>query len=234
VRQQVDALPWPHEKRVSNRLLVGRLQRVAHQPRVFTVTAFPVLFAAALLGTRPDLGPRERPCRLDTLPDAYLERFSNVQASIGLAGLELLDSWTAATRSHSRTVSAALADLPGVQPPSEPPERTHAYHRYSVRVPKPLETMRYCLRHGVDLGGRHADFCPRLEPLAAPSAASLPGAEAAIQAVHVPVYASLSDVQTRRVAKVVRDAVAGTPPRDGETVIHDAPAPAGPPSTPAS
>jgi hypothetical protein len=43
VRAIVDALPWPSEKRVRDRLLMGRLQRIFIKPWVFSISLFPVL-----------------------------------------------------------------------------------------------------------------------------------------------------------------------------------------------
>ncbi|OLB61586.1 MAG: hypothetical protein AUI11_09075 [Acidobacteria bacterium 13_2_20CM_2_66_4] len=46
VRAGVDALPWPSEKRVTDRLLMGRLQRIFIKPWVFSISLFPVLWIA--------------------------------------------------------------------------------------------------------------------------------------------------------------------------------------------
>jgi len=43
VREMVDALPWPSEKRVTDRLLMGRLQRIFIKPWVFSISLFPIL-----------------------------------------------------------------------------------------------------------------------------------------------------------------------------------------------
>jgi perosamine synthetase len=206
VRQQVDALPWPHERRVTNRLLAGRLRQFFTRPRVFTVTRFPLLWASSLVGLKLGVYLEETVRSLDPLPEEYLERFSNVQAALGLAGLDLLDSWTASTRSHSHAITAALGDLPEAQVPAEPPERTHVYYRYNLMAPHRAALVRDCARRGVDVGGRHADVCPRLDRFAALGTPS-PGAERAVQAVQIPVYASLTDRHVRRVAKVVRAAL---------------------------
>src|SRR5436190_2000651 len=44
VRALADQEPWPDQKRVENRLLVGRLQRIFTKPPVFTISAFPILW----------------------------------------------------------------------------------------------------------------------------------------------------------------------------------------------
>ena len=91
VRQRTLADPWPDQKRVENRLLVGRLQRTFIRPPVFTVSAFPILWVSSMIGANPDVYLWEKIRPLLPLPDAYTERFPNVQAAIGLEGLDHLD-----------------------------------------------------------------------------------------------------------------------------------------------
>lgn len=212
VREQVEALPWPHERRIVNKLLSGRLQRIFTRPRVFTFSAFPILWAASFIGAHPDARLREKIRSLAPPPEHYMERFSNVQATLGLAGLDLLDGWTAATRSHAHALSVALGDIPGVQVPAEPAERTHVYYQYCLSVPKRDQLVRRCLRRGVDIEMLHVDVCTQLELFAAERTPA-PGAERAAQAVQVPVYASLTDRQVRQVTKVVRDGLMARIPR---------------------
>src|SRR3954467_3372019 len=114
VRALAEAEPWPDEKRVTNRLLVGRLQRIFIRPWVFTISAFPILWVSSLIGANPDVYLWEDIRSLDPLPDAYTERFPNVQAAIGLAALDALDGWTEQTRRHARVMDAALGSLPGI------------------------------------------------------------------------------------------------------------------------
>src|SRR4051812_23116923 len=49
VRALAQQEPWPDTKRVENRLLVGRAQRILIRPGVFTVSAFPILWISSLL-----------------------------------------------------------------------------------------------------------------------------------------------------------------------------------------
>ena len=151
VRRQVGALPWPDDKRIANRLFIGRLQRIFTRPRVFSVTGFPVLWAASFARWRPDASLWKRARPLTPLPEDYLERFSNVQAALGLAGLDLLDAWTAATRSHAHAMTSALGGLAGVRLPAEPPDRTHVYHQSCIRTPSRDRVVRDCIRRGVDV-----------------------------------------------------------------------------------
>ena len=70
VRAIVDALPWPSEKRVRDRLLMGRLQRIFIKPWVFSISLFPVLWVSALIDANPDVFLWEKIRSLHPLPDA--------------------------------------------------------------------------------------------------------------------------------------------------------------------
>ena len=129
VREQVDALPWPSEQRISKKLLVGKAQRVFTHPTGFGWSTFPVLWAASFVGGKPDVYFREKIRRLDPMPPDYMERYSNVQAVLGLAGLPLLDDWTATTRGNARTISEAVAGIEGIHPPVEPGDRRHVFYQ---------------------------------------------------------------------------------------------------------
>ncbi len=132
VRALAEGERWPDEKRVTNRLLVGRLQRIFIKPWVFTISAFPILWVSSLIGANPDVYLWEDIRSLDPLPDAYTERFPNVQAAIGLGALDALDGWTEQTRRHARVMDDALGSLPGIAVPAIPPDRTHVYYQVPV------------------------------------------------------------------------------------------------------
>ena len=104
VRAMAEGERWPDEKRVDNRLLVGRLQRIFIKPWVFSISAFPILWVSSLIGANPDVYLWEDIRPLDPLPDAYTERFPNVQAALGLAALDHLDQWTERTQRHALVV----------------------------------------------------------------------------------------------------------------------------------
>jgi dTDP-4-amino-4,6-dideoxygalactose transaminase len=206
VRALAEREPWPDEKRVDNRLLVGRLQRIFIKPWVFTISAFPILWVSSLVGANPDVYLWEEIRSLDPLPDGYTERFPNVQAAIGLAALEKVDEWTDDTRRHARVMDQALGDLPGIAVPYVPPRCTHVYYQYCVYGPQRDELVVRCVRRGIDIETLHVDVCSdmdlfeatRVEPPGAP------GAHRASGAMQVPVYATLTDQQAARVARVVR------------------------------
>ena len=146
-----------------------------------------------------------RPLR--PLPDGYAERYTNVQAAIGLAGLRKLDEWTETTRAHARFMSAALAGAPGVTLPPDPSDRLHVYYQYCVYGPNGRDRddlVVRCVRRGIDIETLHVDVPPDME-LFAGSRAESEGARRASQAIQIPVYSSLTDEQVRRVSAVVKD-----------------------------
>ena len=205
VRALAEAEKWPDEKRVDNRLLVGRAQRIFIKPWVFTISAFPVLWVSSLIGANPDVYLWEKIRSLDPLPDAYPERFSNVQAAIGLAALDLLDAWTEKTRRHAGVMDRALGGLPGIVIPRVPPDRTHVYYQYCVYGPKRDELVVGCVRRGIDVETLHVDICSDMDLFQSETAvpAGTPGARRAAGAMQIPVYSTLTDEQAQRVARVV-------------------------------
>src|SRR6266446_4215657 len=120
VRAIVDALPWPSEKRVRDRLLMGRLQRIFIKPWVFSISLFPILWISALIDANPDVFLWEKIRSLHPLPEPYTERFPNVQAAIGLEALKHLDEWTRQAQANAAWVNRTLGDLPGIQIPFVP------------------------------------------------------------------------------------------------------------------
>ncbi len=206
VRRIVDALPWPSEKRVRDRLLMGRLQRIFVKPWVFSISLFPVLWVSALIDANPDVFLWEKIRSLRPLPDQYTERFPNVQAAIGLAALERLDGWTAQVQANAQYMNRVLGDVPGIQIPRVPPDRTHVYYQYCVYGPdgpQRDELVVRCVRRGIDIETLHVDVPPDME-LFEGATAEANGARRAAQAMQIPIYAGLSREQIERVARVVR------------------------------
>lgn len=198
------ALPRPPIERVRGRLFRGRVQRIAIRPRVFTATLFPMLWAASWGAARPDVYLWEQIRPLDPLPEDYLEGYSNAQAALGLAGLERLPAWTAASRDHAAHLDADLAAHAGVSVPARPPGREHAFYQYCLYAADRDEVVRRAIRRGVDLESLHVDVCTALPLFAGCRRDRTPGADRAAEAVQVPVYASLTGTERERITRVLR------------------------------
>jgi dTDP-4-amino-4,6-dideoxygalactose transaminase len=210
VRAIVDALPWPSEKRVNERLLMGKLQRIFIKPWVFSISLFPVLWVSALIDANPDVFLWEKIRSLHPLPEQYTERFPNVQAAIGIEALKRLDGWTAQVQANAGFMNRTLGDLPGIEVPHVPPDRTHVYYQYGVYGPDGRgrdELVIRCVRRGIDIETLHVDVPPDME-LFQGAVAEAAGARRAAQAIQIPIYAGLTREQLARVAATVRSVLA--------------------------
>lgn len=217
VRESVDRLPWPSDERVMNRLNMGRLQRIFIRPRVFSVSLFPVLWAASFFNAQPDVFLWEKIRPLSPMPESYLERFPNVQGLLGIEGLRRLDRWTGEVQDHARSMAHALGGVPGVQVPQAPPDRTHVYYQFCVYAPEEFDRDQVvidCVRRGVDIETLHVDVPADLELFGGARAEAV-GARRAAQAIQVPVYAGLTDEQVARVAATVAGVIARRSRRAG-------------------
>ena len=206
MRAIVDALPWPSEKRVRDRLLMGRLQRIFIKPWVFSISLFPVLWVSALIDANPDVFLWEKIRSLHPLPEQYTERFPNVQAVIGLEALKHLDEWTSKAQGNAAFVNRTLAGIPGIQLPLAPADRTHVYYQYCVygpEGPKRDDLVVRCVRRGIDIETLHVDVPPDM-PLFDGARSEREGARRAAQAIQIPIHAGLTRTQLERVAATVK------------------------------
>ena len=207
VQALAEAEPWPSEAEVLQRLFLGRVERIAIRPRVFTWSLFPVLWCASYLKATPDVYLWEKIRPLESLPAAYRQRYTNVQAAIGLEALAHLDEWTADAVRHARAVTDALQGT-AVQTPAVPADRTHVFYQYAIYSQRRNDVVRRCIRRGLDVETLHVDVCTRL-PMFNGVCHAVPGAERAASAIQLPVHSSLSDAEIDRLARVLRESVSG-------------------------
>jgi dTDP-4-amino-4,6-dideoxygalactose transaminase len=191
---------------VKRKLWQGRVQRIATRPAVFTWTMFPLVYACRRLHRSFDAYFWEKTRPLDPLPPDYHVRYANVQAAIGLEGLQHLDRWHAETARHAARMADILRRLPGVRVPDVPADRTHTFYQFSVYVPARDAVVDRCLRHRVDIETLHVDVCTALPLFRGPHAAT-PGAALTTETIQIPVYESLKETELERVGSVVREAV---------------------------
>ena len=212
VGELADGEAWPTEERVEGILRSGKWQHTFIRPRVFTYSLFPIWYAASWVNAKPEKRLWENVRPLSPLPEHYRGRFTNVQAAIGLAGLERMPEFIDRTRRHARMLDDLLGDARDIVVPRIPPDRTHVYYQYCAYVPDTETIVKRCIRRGVDVAPMHVDVCPKME-LFGPNAVPSPGAEKAATAVQVPVYESLSDQEIERVGRLVREQVMALPRR---------------------
>jgi dTDP-4-amino-4,6-dideoxygalactose transaminase len=206
VGEFADGEAWPSEERVEKILWSGRWQHTFIRPKVFTYSLFPIWYAASWVNAKPERRLWEDVRPLSPLPDHYRGRFTNVQASIGLAGLKRMPEYIERTRRHARMLDDLLGDVRDIAVPYIPPDRTHVYYQYCAYVPDTETIVKRCIRRGVDVAPMHVDVCPAMELFGAHGMRA-PGAEKAATAVQVPVYESLSDQEIDRIGRLVREQV---------------------------
>jgi perosamine synthetase len=136
-------------------------------------------------------------------------RMSDVQAAIGVEQLQKLDRLLAKKRAIAETYNAAFASLREVRIPATPAYAGHAYQSYGLRLTPECPCRRDdLLRELVDLGISCRRGIPpiHLEPLYAGryGPISLPVTEeVAATSLFLPMFASLSDADQRRIIEAV-------------------------------
>jgi perosamine synthetase len=147
---------------------------------------------------------------LHPLPDQYTERFPNVQAAIGLAALNRLDTWTSQVQANAKYIDQMLGNLKGIQIPAVPADCAHVYYQYCVYGPEgPArdDLVVRCVKRGIDIETLHVDVPPDM-PLFAGATAEAAGARRAAQAMQIPIYAGLTREEIQRVGSTVHDVLA--------------------------
>lgn len=64
----------------------------------------------------------------------YNFRMTSIAAAIGRVQLQRLPEYTRTRRTHAEHLTDALDGVPGIQVPSEPPDRRHVFHQYTIRT----------------------------------------------------------------------------------------------------
>lgn len=123
-------------------------------------------------------------------------RMTDMQAALGLCQLEVLDRMLLRRRLLAARYTAALAEMPYLQPPWEPPYAQRTWQSYSVWLSPQApvgrdELMRLLLADGIPT--RRGVMAIHLEPAYAATATDLPHTEAAArQMLMLPLFPDLS------------------------------------------
>jgi dTDP-4-amino-4,6-dideoxygalactose transaminase len=137
---------------------------------------------------------------------------------LGLAASVRLNQDTQANQAHARIMEEMLGDLPGVRVPKVPAGCSHVYYQQCIYVPDRDELVRRCIRSGIDVETLHVDVCPRIHQLFGQPQTQA-RAERAAQTIQIPIYASLSDPQVRRIATKVRQILQALHPQP--SAVHE-------------
>jgi perosamine synthetase len=212
IRAQAKAESLQSTGDLIKRLMKGIVARSLVSPKGFTFWGFPTGAAASLLGNfdySKHIWEKIRP--LDRFPRTYRQRYSNVQAIIGLRSLAKLDEFNARSRANADVYTRGLADCRSVQTPRVLPDVEHVYYQYCIYASDPARASRRAIRRAVDFETTHVDVCSAL-PLFKEFAAECPGAKVTEHAIQLPVYSRLRTSDVERVLRVVREVTDDLPP----------------------
>ncbi|MET0385347.1 MAG: DegT/DnrJ/EryC1/StrS family aminotransferase [Polyangiales bacterium] len=143
----------------------------------------------------------------------YNYRLTNLQAAVGLAQLERIETFLAAKRSLARAYAERLGDVPGIVLAPEAPWAKSSYWMYSVLIQDAFPLRRDALI--AHLKARGIDTRPFFEPLhtlppyaAGATPESLPVAERlAREGLNLPSSTKLTTAQVDRVVEAIRAAL---------------------------
>jgi dTDP-4-amino-4,6-dideoxygalactose transaminase len=133
-------------------------------------------------------------------------RMTEIAGALGMVQLSRLDTRNERRREHARQLDRALADLPWLRTPVEPPGYRHVYHQYTLRVPGRRDVL---ARHLTAAGIGCRVYYPRLVPHTAAYrrlgfGGAYPHAERlTAEALSVPVHPALSREDVDVVASAI-------------------------------
>ncbi len=134
-------------------------------------------------------------------------RLDALQATVLLAKLPHLESWSAARRAHARRYTEAFADAAAVRTPVSDPANEHIYNQYVIEVDRRDELQAYLKARQVGTAVYYPlalHLQPCFEYLGY-RAGAFPAAEAATRRVlALPVYPELTEAQQDYVVECIR------------------------------
>jgi perosamine synthetase len=144
-------------------------------------------------------------------------RMTDLQAAVVLPQVGRLPEINATRAANAATLSAGLADLPGVVLPTVPAGRTHVWHQYTIRVtPAARVTREELAERLTEAGIGHGFYYPRLmhdyacyagDPRVVADATPR-AAQITTEVVSLPVHPALSAADLDRVVAAVRKVLA--------------------------
>jgi perosamine synthetase len=231
VREQATSEPLPATGDLMKRFASGLIARSLVSPKGFAWWGFPIGATVSIMGNH-DLSKYiwEKIRSLEVFPPAYRQRYSNVQAILGLRSLERLNQFNQRSSEHAEIYHRGLAGARSVLTPRVIDDVEHVYYQYCIYVSDPDCVKRRAIRRAVDFETTHVDVCSSLS-LFSEFSANCPGAEKTQSALQLPVYSRLRTSDAERVLQVLRDVtddlgplpeeLSGNFQADGFVVAHE-------------
>jgi dTDP-4-amino-4,6-dideoxygalactose transaminase len=163
----------------------------------------------------------ERHASRTVVVEAYEElgfnyRMTDLQAAVGLVQLAKLDAMVAERRMLAEHYREALADIPGLSLPADPPYGTTNYQSYVVRLDDDLPVHRDAVMQALldqGIATRRGIMAAHLEP----ACRDLPGAELPVterltrRSLILPLFHGMQAEQVERVAEALSRCIEGVP-----------------------
>jgi dTDP-4-amino-4,6-dideoxygalactose transaminase len=142
----------------------------------------------------------------------YTARLDTMQAIVLLEKLPFLDAWNRQRQAAARLYTESLSGVEGVRLPAEPEGSASVWHLYVVRVSDPEGLAAFLAAKGIQTG-RHYPEPVHLSPAYRNlgfAAGDFPTAEAlAREALSLPLYPGISEMQLEAVCEAIADHFAG-------------------------
>jgi perosamine synthetase len=136
-------------------------------------------------------------------------RMTDIQAAVGRVQLKRLPDLLVRRRALAANYSAALAEIPGLQPPVESPDARSNFQSYAVRVTERFPISRDQLMQGLldrGISTRRGIMNSHQEPAYAGESWHLPHSEAARDSVILlPLYHQLTDDEQAYIVDQIKD-----------------------------
>jgi dTDP-4-amino-4,6-dideoxygalactose transaminase len=130
-------------------------------------------------------------------------RLTSLAAGIGLEQLQKLPAYNERRRENAARLSAALEDVSELVLPTEPPNRRHVYHQYTVRCHDRAALREHLDERGVDTAIYYPTLIPD-QPAYDGYEASVPTASRLVEeVVSLPIHPGLDDEDIDRIAAAV-------------------------------
>ncbi|MFA6316141.1 MAG: DegT/DnrJ/EryC1/StrS aminotransferase family protein [Elusimicrobiota bacterium] len=193
----VEAAPYPSAADILLRIASTYLLAAAVRPPVFPLAVFPLLLLLDLLGVEP-AAVYDRLFRKPVSAARTDVRLANVQAMVGVRGLDRLEAGLGLRRANGLTLDAILG--PGVP---RPVYGDGGNRYFNVIFSQDMQGLRSrLLRRGVDTGHGLMRHCPAslgMDPAAFPN--TLRMLEASLQ---IPGHEAVRPAVMERIARIVR------------------------------
>jgi dTDP-4-amino-4,6-dideoxygalactose transaminase len=131
-------------------------------------------------------------------------RMTSVAAAIGRVQLERLSDYNAARRSNAAYLTDSLADA-AVETPTEPDDRTHVYHQYTIRTDDRDGLTDYLDDAGVGTGVYYPTPIHEQPAYDAVSHDAPVAERAADEALSLPVHPNVSEQDLRTIAAAIQE-----------------------------